>query len=117
MAVIVRANMEIEELDGVKVPAFSRNVSADETGWLTYEVADGVSEQAFPISTTTGITTVDVFYITSDQAISWKCVAGETAIGLDANGAHCLFGTSLTAILVSNASGSTANVKIYVAGT
>jgi len=63
-----------------------------------------------------GITTIDYVILTSDQAISWRLAAADTAITLDANRLLILWGTSVTAFLISNASGSTANIKVYIGG-
>ena len=62
------------------------------------------------------VTTGDVFYITSDVAVSYKLNASATAVTLDAGGFHLYFGTSITAITITNASGSTATLKYGVWG-
>ena len=113
---IVHANLILEEIGRFAIPGIDKILSEVETGYVSFEVATGTSNSAFPISTVTGITTIAVFYIESDQTISWKQSSGDTACTVTANGFQLLFNTSMTAILLSNASGSTANVKIYVAG-
>jgi hypothetical protein len=89
-------------------------VAADEWSWDEFEVATGVSDSSILPS---NITTIDVLYIESDQAVSYEHNGADTTITLDADKAHCLFGTSVTALTITNASGSTANIKLGVFGT
>ena len=64
-----------------------------------------------------GVTTADVVVIYSDQAITvnYQLNTG-TDITIDANRPHVLMGTAMTALFVSNASGSTANIVIDLYG-
>jgi hypothetical protein len=113
---IVRLNLSISE-NGTEVYSGTQSLAADESGWQRYELANSVTDQAIPFNLSTGVTTVQVILLTSDKAISWRANAADTAITLSANRVHLLYGTSLTALLLSNSSGSTANVRIYIAGT
>jgi hypothetical protein len=80
-------------------------------------VADGVSEQAIVPLGTGGLTTITFVQITSDVAVSvtYGTANVNVPVSLAAGGMHTLAGTSLTAIAISNGSGSTANVR-YLAG-
>lgn len=118
MPVIARLRIELEEVGGGTVDSKLLSAAFDETGRMTlYEVATGVTDQAMPISTTTGVATIQAFYILSDQTVTLRQVAGDTGESVTANRPCLMFGTSRTAFLVSNASGSTANILLWVAGT
>ena len=118
MAVVVRFKCEVEEAGGGIADSLLLSVAFDEGGGMTnYEVATAVTDQAIPISTTTGVTTIEGFYIKSDQTISLRQVAADTAWTVTANRPLLVTGTSMTALLISNASGSTANIKLRVWGT
>lgn len=113
----LRVDLEILGRGTISV-ANQVSASFDESGYLDhYEVVHVTTDQAMPISTTTGITTIQAFYIYSDQTITIRQVAGDTGEQITANRPYLVFGTSRTALLVSNASGSTANIRIWVAGT
>lgn len=96
--------------------------SLSQTEWFgpyTVQVADAVTEQSLTALGTGGLTTVTALLITSDVNISltYGTAANNEPIPLNANGFHLMSGTSLTAIAVSNSSGSTANVTYFVAGS
>jgi hypothetical protein len=87
-----------------------------DTGPLLVRVLTGVSAQAVRIIGTQGITTVTACLITSDQTISISYNAG-TAISLVAGGFHMFSNTSITAMAITNASGNTANVTMWLVGS
>ncbi|SRR6266849_4164577 len=87
-----------------------------DTGPLLVQVVTGVSGQAVRIIGTQGITTVTGLLITSDQTISVGYNGG-TAITLIASGFHMFSDTSVTAIAITNASGNTANVTMWLVGS
>ena len=118
MPVVARLRIELEEVGGGVIDSRSVTAAFDESGRMSlYEVATAVTDQAIPISTTTGVATIQAFYIYSDQTITIRQVAGDTGEQVTANRPYLVFGTSRTALLVSNASGSTANILLWVAGT
>lgn len=118
MPVVVRFKLEVEEAGGGIADSQLISAAFDEAGGMTlYEVATAVTDQAIPISTTTGVTTIQGFYIKSDQTISLRQVAADTAWSVTANRPLLVTGTSMTALLVSNDSGSTANIRLRVWGT
>ena len=117
MAVVVKFKFDIEQVGSGSLDAGVVSSSFDEGGVLNYEVATAVTDQAIPISTTTGVTTIQALYIKSDQNISIRQVAADTALTVRANLPFMLMGAAITALLVSNASGSTANLKIGIWGT
>jgi len=99
---------------GVNLRNLSISVAADEWGWDEFEVANGVTDSdIFPQN----ITTIDVLYIESDQAVTWEHNSADQRITLDADKFALLFGTSITALTISNSSGSTANIKLGWWGT
>lgn len=75
------------------------------------EIATGVSDQAISLG---GITTVEAMILKSDFAISLKLNGITTAIACKA---FAIRGAAITAITMSNASGSTATVRYQLAGT
>ncbi|SRR5258706_2472686 len=87
-----------------------------DTGPLLVHVLTGVSGQAVRIIGTQGITTVTGVLVTSDQPISVSYNAG-TAISMTANGFHMFANTSITAMAITNASGNTANVTMWLVGS
>lgn len=94
--------------------------SVDEVfGPHIYEVATGITEQLVPAMVSTGLTTVECLAIVSDQNISVTLGAAGTndPIQLNANAPLILGGTSLTAVSISNSSGSTALVSCLFGGT
>ena len=77
-------------------------------------IATGASDTALSIGS---LTTVDVMILISDQAISININSNAgTDITVDANKPLALAGTAITALYVSNASGSTANIKYSLYG-
>jgi len=99
---------------GINLRTLSLSVSADEWGWDEFEVADAVSDSSiFPPN----ITTIDVLYLESTQAVTWEYNGADTRITLDANKFALLFGSSVTALTISNASGSTARIRLGWWGT
>ena len=64
-----------------------------------------------------GVTTADVLLLTSDQQITVNFDANDgTDITVDANKPVLFTGTAMTAIYVSNSSGSTANIVLDIYG-
>lgn len=64
-----------------------------------------------------GITTADIFYLKSDQALTLNVQANSgTDIPIDANKPFMMAGTAITAAYLSNASGSAANVVFKIWG-
>ena len=113
----IKAIVTLEDIGNAMVYSKQLAINQDESMWLYYEVATGTTAEAIPITFATGIAAVDVFFITSTYAITYFLNGSATAITLDANGAHLLYGTNVTACTITNASGSTAIIRIYVAGT
>jgi hypothetical protein len=109
-----RATITLSE-GGRNYRSITMAVAADEGGFNEFEVANSVTEEdIMPAKVTTG----DVLYIESDQAVTYLFSASGDAHTLDPNvGAHMLFGTSFTVLLLTNSSGSTANIKLGVWGT
>ena len=118
MAVVARFKFEVEDVGAGIVDAMNISQAFDEAGGMTsYEVATGVTDQAMPISTTTGVTTTQALYFRSDQNVTLRQAAADTGLTIRANLPMLLTGTAITALLVSNASGSTANIRYRVWGT
>ena len=90
-------------------------VAYDEaTGMEKFEIANGASDtDIFPSQ----ITTVDFLVLRSDQAITIKQNSSSTDVTVDAKKPLLITGGNLTALTISNASGSTANIRRFAAGT
>ena len=110
---VARATIDVEVIGQGNLD-FLGSVSIDEANIRKYEVADSTTDEAVNVA---GVAAVDVFAVKSDQAVSYKLNGSSDAVTLDANGFHALFGTNITAMTVTNASGSTANIEILMAGT
>ena len=114
MAGVVRFDLS---LWATNVPVISEaaSVAYDEALWQEIEVADAASDSQLSFG---GVATVDVLYLISDQALTYNINSSSgTDLTLDANKPLFMAGTSVTALYVSNASGSTANVKYGIWGT
>ena len=81
---------------------------------LVHTEATGTTDTALSMG---DVTTADVVYIKSDKALTLNInVNTGTDIPLDANQPFFMGGTAITALYISNASGSTANVTYFLAG-
>lgn len=99
---------------GVNLRNLSLTVASDEWGWDEFDVANGVTDSSiFPQN----ITTIDVLYLESNQDVTWEHNGADTVITLDAGKFALLFGTSITALTITNASGNTAKIKLGWFGT
>ena len=81
----------------------------------TVQLADGTTDQSIAALTAgSALTTISTVLLMTDQNITVKIgtVGSNQAFALNANGVLVLHGTSITALALSNASGSTANVTI-----
>ncbi len=87
-----------------------------DSGPMLVTVATGVSAQAVRFFGAQGITTATAVLISSDQTITVTYNGGNQAITLTANGFHLLSNTSITAIAITNNSGSTANISLWLCG-
>lgn len=123
MAGTFRNKVDVSLMMAGKKPdalCFDRGTSVDEGVSYTFELPDGTTDQSFIVlGAAGGIETVTCLALVADQAISLKLgVAGSNvAFTMTANEPVILQGISLTAASVSNASGSTANVQVLLAGT
>ena len=89
------------------------DVACDEfTGLQLVEVATGVSDQALSLG---GLTTAYSVALITDQVVTLKLNGGSETLTLRANEPILL--PTITAITVSNSSGSTAHIKYIAAGT
>ena len=75
------------------------------------EVANGSTDLAVPLG---GLTTVKALLIISNQDVSFKINGGNTGVQVKT---LFLRDCAVTALTVSNASGSTADVRILAVGT
>ncbi len=96
-------------------PSDLLSVSYDEYLMQEVELATASSDSEFSLG---GVATVDVLYFKSDQQVTINLNSSSgTDITVDANKPVLLCGTSITALYVSNSSGSTANIVYGVWGT
>ncbi len=99
---------------GTNLRNLSLSVAADEWCWDEFEVDNGASDSdIFPQN----ITTINILYLESSKAVTWEADGADTRITLNAGKFALLFGTSITALTISNASGSTSNIKLGWFGT
>lgn len=117
----VEASMLIKSRYGtIGLPPIVSELNVDEwAGPFTVEVPDSTTEQAVAVIDTQGLTTITALLITSNVNVSvtYGAAADNVPVALNAGGVHLISGTSLTALALSNASGSTATVTYLVVGT
>ena len=113
---ILKVQLAMEELGFGEIFSTVQNVSEAESVLLDYQLASGTSNQVIPQSFTTGIASPYVVLIHSDQDVSWRLAAADTLVSLKANGFALLFRTAITNLLMTNASGTTANITVWLTG-
>ena len=94
--------------------------NVDEGGYYEIELLTGTAEEALIIiGATQGIETVQTIIINSDRNIlvTLGAAASNVGIPVDAGGFIAVARTTLTAVSLSNSSGATANVGVYIGGT
>ena len=99
---------------GTNLRNLSLTVASDEWGWDEFEVATGVTASSiFPPN----ITTIKVLFIESSQDVTVFQNSSATADDIDKEGVLLKFRTSVTALTITNASGSTSIIKLGWFGT
>ena len=110
-----RLRIEFEEIgSGILYSSLQSISETLSTGMMTKTAANGTSDVALSMGT---VTNAEVFLITANRALSWRLNAADTAITLQANRLHVLWGANQTAPLISNTSGGTATIRYICAGT
>ena len=117
----VKAEISVRDRFGATKPLRVVH-SIAQTEWVgpfTTQVATGTTEQALIAVGTQGLTTITALLITSNQNVSvtYGTAASNAPVTLDMNGVHCMSGTSLTEITISNNSGNTALITYFIAGS
>lgn len=108
MAGIISYRLELGTVSDVASASYT------ESTWQEIVVATATTDAALNFG---GVTTADVFYLKSDQAITLNLQADSgTDIPVDANKPVFISGTAITAAYVSNSSGSSANIKFGIWG-
>lgn len=101
-------------------PPIVHEQNVDEwVGPFAAEVSTGTTEETIIAIGTQGLTTITACLFTSNVAvgITYGVAANNVAIDLAAGGVHLISGCALTAISITNASGSLATVHYLLAGT
>lgn len=117
----VKAEISVKDRYGTTRPLRVVH-SIAQTEWVgpfTTEVATAITEQSILALGTQGLTTITALLITSNQNVSvtYGAAASNAPVNLDANGVHCMSGTSITALAISNSSGVTALITYFIAGS
>ena len=113
---IVRTTLNIEEIGSGEVVSLNISKSTVESVYLDYQLVTGTSNEQVPQNWTTGIVTPYMVLIQSDQDVSWRLSAADTLVPIKAGGFAVLFMTAITNLLLTNSSGYTANIKVWMAG-
>lgn len=113
---ILKAEIHLEEVGIGDVYNAMLSISETESVLLDYDLPNGNTDLPIPQSFVTGITNPYVVLIRSDKDVSWRLNVADTAVPLKANGFAMLYKTDITALLMTNASGATANIKIWLTG-
>lgn len=116
----VEAVMSIIDRLGIVSRRAAHAVS--QTRWvgpITITVVTATNEQSVITLGTQGLTTITALWITSDIDISvtYGTAALNVPVPLNAGAVHCMSGTSLTALSITNNSGSLATVTYMIAGS
>jgi len=110
---VVKFEIEITK-DGIPIAAEIISIAVDEWSFEQFEVADSTVEgNLMPRN----ITTAQCVYIDTDQNVTILFAASGTAKTLNVGGVLMITGTSETVVLVTNASGNTANMNVGIGGT
>ena len=118
MPAVLHLDYSIGEVGGgTESPDFPLSLAITESaGWKDYQIATGQTDQSLTFG---HVATATCFVITSDQTITVKINGSATGQTVTANGAIIMFNTSVTSsngITITNASGSTANVRYLLGG-
>ena len=110
---VINATVTITK-DGRDIVSRSKALAVDEVVDDSFEIATGVTEgNYFPGN----LTTATFLYIDSDQTLTIFYTTSQTANTLTAQGFQIHIDTSFTSLLITNGSGTTANVRLVIAGT
>ena len=112
MAEVVRLELQLA-VGTLSVADIEQSLSETVVNYQILSVTTGSTDIALAFG---AVTTADILYIYSNQQISYKLNSSATAITVDADKPHLLYGTSVTALTYTNASGSTATIRILLAG-
>jgi len=114
-----RATTTIESPDLLRFALDYQAAVTEYFGPHSVQVATSTSEESLTALGTGGLTTVTFLQVSSNQDISITLGTANVnvPVSLVAGGILVLAGTSLTAISISNSSGSTANVRYLVGGS
>ena len=110
---VVRVKLDIAEGSNV-LRSLSATQACDEWSTEKFEVATGVTEGDM---TPRNIATLQHIYAETDQNVTFLFAASGTAITVNAGGIVLVTQTSETVLLITNASGNTANIMIIAGGT
>ena len=91
MAYIVKATVNLELVGQGPIYSKTHSISEAEGVWHELQLATASVDSAVNFG---GVTTGDIVLLSSDQTISWRCNAADTAIAQDANRVHLLVGTA-----------------------
>ena len=110
---IVTFEPKIEELDGPFVDLVRRSLTETEAVHQKFVLAGSTTDgDVFPAQ----LTTIDVLVVSTNVAVTYKLNASSTAITLDAGGVHVLWGTSITAMTMTEAAGTDATIRLWAWG-
>lgn len=98
---------------GNSILELSRGITAGEGVRQTLKIPDGTTDGSISLG---GVSSGKLLVISSSQAISVKLNGSSSSLSLDADGILVLVGTTITQVQVTNASGSTAVLDIFILG-
>jgi len=110
---VVRVQLDIAEGSNV-IRSLSATQAVDEWSVEKFEVATGVTEGNI---VPRNLTTLNHVYVETDQVVTVLFAASGTAITLNVGGILLVTQTSETVLLLTNASGNTANITVIAGGT
>jgi hypothetical protein len=115
MSNVIRCSIELEEIGGRR-EIFFGSLAVDQGDERIYQLPVSASDVTIDVTPPAGTFYVKAFYLTTDETITWRLASGDDENTLTANGCVLLFNCSFTALVLKNAAGATANVRILTWG-
>jgi hypothetical protein len=110
---IVTFEPKVEEINGPFVDLVRRSLTETESVVQKFTLAGSSTDaDVFPSQ----LTTIDVLVLSSNIVVTYKLNSSATAITLDANGVHVYWGTSVTAMTMTEANASDATIQLWAWG-
>ena len=115
MSNVIRCSIELEEIGGRRETFFG-SIPIEQGDERIYQLPVAAGDVTIDVSPPAGTFFVKAFYMTTDETITWRITSGDAEDTLTAHGCVLLFNCSFTSLVLKNAAGATANVRILTWG-